>query len=124
MKGTRRVVLAALAVLMVAGVAGTSACAEPPFLNGPHVGILPPSEILASVRYVGLDPTGEPVRRGAYYVLHAFDNTGVELRVVVDAQFGDVLFMAPALNAALAPPYVRAAKIIQVPPPGEGGGRN
>jgi hypothetical protein len=125
MKGTRRVGLAALAALMVAGsVVSTSARAESPALNGPHIGILPPSEILASVRYVGLDPTGEPVRRGAYYVLHAFDNTGVELRVVVDAQFGDVLFMAPALNAALAPPYVRAAKIIQIPPPGEGGGRN
>jgi hypothetical protein len=77
--------------------------AQSPDFEAPSIGILPPSDILASVRYVGLDPTGEVVRRGAYYVLHAIDATGVELRVVVDAQFGDVLFMAPALNAALTP---------------------
>jgi hypothetical protein len=33
-------------------------------------------------------------------VLHAYDRAGIQLRVVVDAQFGDVLFMAPALNIA------------------------
>jgi hypothetical protein len=40
---------------------------------------------------------------------------------VADAQFGDVLFMAPALNTSLTPPYVRAARIIQVEPPESGG---
>ncbi len=53
-------------------------------------------DILAAVRYFGLDPEGPVVRRGGYYVLHAFDGTGVELRVVADAQFGDILFMGPA----------------------------
>jgi hypothetical protein len=49
-------------------------------------------------------------------MLHAFDRAGIELLVVVDAQFGDVLFMAPALNTSLTPPYTRAARIIQVAP--------
>jgi len=39
---------------------------------------------------------------------------------VADAQFGDVLFMAPALNTSLTPPYVRAARITQVAPPENG----
>jgi hypothetical protein len=119
----RRCALAAL-ILTGGPLAGPAATwAESLEVDVSNIGILPPSTILASVRYVGLDPVGEPVRRGAYYVLHAFDGTGVELRVVVDAQFGDVLFMGPALNAALTPPYVRAAKIIQIPPP-EAGGKN
>jgi hypothetical protein len=109
------------AVIAAGSLTGGFARAQSPDLEAPSIGILPPSEILASVRYLHLDPVGEPVRRGAYYVLHAFDAGGVELRVVVDAQFGDVLFMAPALNAALTPPYTRAARIIQVPPPESGG---
>jgi len=88
----------------------------------PDSAVLSPDEILAEVRYFGLDAAGQPVRRGPYYVLHAYDGTGIELRVVVDAQFGDILFSAPALNAALTPPYVRAARIIQVPSPDERNG--
>ena len=95
--------------------------AQSPELGASSIGILPPPDILESVRYLGLDPTGEPVRRGDYYVLHAYDRAGIELRVVADAQFGDVLFMAPALNTSLTPPYVRAARIIQVAPPESGG---
>jgi hypothetical protein len=109
------------AVIAAGGLTGGLACAQAPDLEAPSIGILPPADILASVRYLGLDPTGEPVRRGAYYVLHAFDATGVELRVVADAQFGDILFMAPALNATLTPPYTRAARIIQIAPPESGG---
>jgi hypothetical protein len=48
--------------------------------------------------------------------MHAYDRAGIELRVVADAQFGDVLFMAPALNISLTPPYVRAPRVIQIPP--------
>lgn len=85
----------------------------------PLVGILPPEDILAAVRYFGLEPEGAVVRRDGYYVLHAFDGTGIELRIVADAQFGDILFMGPAFNASLTPPYIRAAHVIHVPQPGE-----
>jgi hypothetical protein len=59
------------------------------------------------------------IRRDGYYVLHAFDGTGTELRVVADGKFGDILFLGPAFNASLTPPYIRAAHIIHVPQPGE-----
>src|SRR4249919_4393015 len=109
------------AVVMAGGLMAGAARAQSPDLGAPSIGTLPPTDILESVRYLGRDPTGEPVRRGAYYVLHAYDRAGIELRVVADAQFGDVLFMAPALNTSLTPPYVRAARIIQVAPPESGG---
>ena len=48
------------------------------------------------MRAHGLAPISEPVRRGPYYVLHANDPRGIEVRVVVDAQFGDILSVAPA----------------------------
>ena len=99
MKSRRRLRPATLAaVVMAGGLMAGAARAQSPDLGAPSIGILPPPDILESVRYLGLDPTGEPVRRGAYYVLHAYDRAGIELRVVADAQFGDVLFMAPALN--------------------------
>ena len=107
-----------LAAVLIAGcLLGGAARAQSLNLDIPPIGILPPPDILESVRYLGLDPKGDPVLRGDYYVMHAYDRAGIELRVVADAQFGDVLFMAPALNLSLTPPYVRAARIIQVAPP-------
>ncbi|HET8543698.1 MAG TPA: hypothetical protein VFL68_04255 [Pseudolabrys sp.] len=103
------------AAIVAGGLLDGAARAQPPELGASSIGILPPPDILESVRYLGLDPRGGPVRRGAYHVLHAYDRAGIELRVVADAQFGDVL--APALNTSLTPPYVRAARIIQVAPP-------
>ena len=122
MKNRGRLPLSVMAALVLPGslVAGFSlARAGTLGPDTPSMRILPPADILAAVRYFGLDPEGPVVRRGGYYVLHAFDGTGVELRVVADAQFGDILFMGPAFNASLTPPYIRAAHIIQVPQPGE-----
>lgn len=78
-------------------------------------------EIIATVRAIGLVPLSEPVRRGPYYVLRATNPRGVEMRVVADAQFGDILSVAPAhpLNTADAPHYERGARIIHVPQSGE-----
>jgi hypothetical protein len=53
--------------------------------------------------------------------MHAYARAGIELGIVADARFGDVLFMAPALNTSLAPPYLWAVRIIQVAPPENGG---
>jgi hypothetical protein len=82
---------------------------------------LPAYEIVTTVRAMGLNPISEPVRRGPYYVLHAYDPRGIEVRVVADAQFGDVLSVVPAraLNTAYAPNYERGPRIIHVPQPGE-----
>jgi hypothetical protein len=82
--------------------------------------ILPTDDILASVRAMGLNPKDEPVRRGRYYVLHAYKPTGAEVRVVADAQFGDVVSVRPtALSPSYVPGYRRGARIIQIPQPGD-----
>jgi hypothetical protein len=82
---------------------------------------LPAYEIVATVRAHGLAPIGELALRWPYYVLHANDPRGIEVRVVVDAQFGDILSVAPArpLATAYTPRYERGARIIQVPQAGE-----
>jgi hypothetical protein len=120
-KGRGRLRPGTLAALVLSGgLSAGTAGAQSPELGASSIGILPPPDILESVSYLGLHPTGEPVGRGAYYVLHAYDRAGIELRVVVDAQFGDVLFMTPVPNTSLTPPYARAARIIQVAPPESG----
>jgi len=83
--------------------------------------IMPASEILANVRAMGLNPLGRMARRGDYYVLHALDPYGVELRVVADAQFGDIVTVAPAraLVNAYAPRYDSGPRIIHVPQKGD-----
>ena len=79
---------------------------------------LPAHAIAASLRAAGLDPNGEPVLRGRYYVLHAVDPHGTEMRVLADAQFGDILSVLPARRAgAYHAPYSGGARIIHVPQP-------
>jgi hypothetical protein len=77
--------------------------------------VLPAYEILNSVRSLGFMPTTQALRRGPYYVLHAIDPRGVEVRVVADAQLGDVVSVAPVL----APRFNSGPRIIHVPQPGE-----
>lgn len=79
---------------------------------------LPASDILTSVREMGFAPNTEVVRRGPYYVLHAIDLRGVELRIVADAQFGDILAVTPAWPCSCTPYYVREPHIIHIPPRG------
>jgi hypothetical protein len=76
---------------------------------------LPDYEIIASVRALGYYPTTPAVRRGPYYVLHARDAYGSKLRVVADAQLGDIL----SVRQVVLPRYDAGPRIIQVPPPGE-----
>ena len=47
---------------------------------------LSPYDIVAAVQSLGLMPTTRAVRRGHYYVLHALDRRGTEVRVVADAR--------------------------------------
>ena len=68
--------------------------------------VLPPYEIMSIVRSTGLAPLTRPVRRGPYYVLVAVDRVGREMRVVVDAQLGDIVNLRPALAAGSYGPEV------------------
>ena len=76
--------------------------------------VLPAYEILTTVRSMGLKQISEPVRRGPYYVLHAIDPRGTQVRVVADAQFGDILSVAPSRNVASLR-YPSIPRIIHVP---------
>ena len=80
--------------------AGATAAAQPiyasPQLSDP---VLPPYEIMSIVRSTGLAPLTRPMRRGPYYVLVAVDRVGRQMRVVVDAQLGDIVNLRPALAA-------------------------
>lgn len=82
---------------------------------------LPVNDILNAVRETGLEPLGQPVRRGQYAVLRAVDPRGIEMRVLADAQRGDLVSVTPvsATNDNDAPPYGSAPHIIHVPQPGE-----
>lgn len=101
--------LAATLSLVAAGASKREPVAE--------IDARPAYEIIATVRAMGLAPLGEPARRGPYYILHAYDPRGIEVRVVADAQFGGILSVAPArtLNAVYTPRYERGPRIIHVP---------
>ena len=74
--------------------------------------MLPAYEILTTVRALGYDPTTPAFRRGPYYVLHAYDRYGVKVRVVTDAQLGDIVSIRPVF----APRYDAGPRIIHVQP--------
>lgn len=76
---------------------------------------LPASVILTNVRLMGLYPTSSPRRRGPYYVMHAVDPRGTALRVVADAELGDIVSLTPVF----APRFDAGPRIIHVPQPGE-----
>jgi hypothetical protein len=85
--------------------AGATAGAQPiyasPELSDP---VLPPYEIMSIVRSTGLTPLTRPMRRGPYYVLVAVDRVGRQMRVVVDAQLGDIVNLRPAVVAGFYGP--------------------
>lgn len=78
----------------------------------------PAHEIAAGVRAAGLDPDGAPVLRGRYYVVRALDRYGREMRVLADAQFGDILSIVSARRAGrYQTSYNGGPRIIHVPQP-------
>ena len=85
--------------------------------------VLQPDEILTTVRTIGLAPFTDAMRRGHHYVVYAYDPYGIELRIVADAQFGDILSISRAgsLPNMYIPPFESAPKIIHVEPSGESG---
>ena len=91
----RKMIYAALAVL---------ALSAPAAAQGYGPGGLPPHEILTILRSTGLDPLGQPVRRGPNYVLRAIDERDREVSVVVSARSGDVLSVTPVQTASRMPP--------------------
>jgi len=105
-----------IALASLALAASVSASAADPYGRNKTAGpAKSPEEIFGAARAFGLNPFTEPVRRGPYYVLRAFDRRGLEVRVVADAQFGDIISVSPVY----APRYDAGPRIIHVPQPGE-----
>ena len=112
---TKYLILAA--VLLLSGVNADSALAGSRQLLVPEA--LPPDTLDAALRDLSLEPVTPALRRGPYYVLHALDPSGVERRVVADAELGDILSLTPIEPLyGFAPYYVRGPRIIQVPEDG------
>lgn len=79
-------------------------------------------EILMVVNEMGLEPSTQVQQRGAYYVVHAVDPRGLEVRVVADIRSGTILSVMPLHSPAVqAPRYNGSARIIQVPRADDGG---
>jgi hypothetical protein len=111
---TKRILFGALASLTLLA---SPASAEPQRLaQGFAPDVLPPYEIMTIVRSTGLHPLDRPLRRGPTYVLHAVGRRGHELRVVVDARFGDILSVRPVATAWRGPPGLTYGPYERVPP--------
>jgi hypothetical protein len=54
------------------------------------VGLVPPYEIMRSVRMAGFHPVAPPLREGPTYAVRAVDFRGILMRVVVDANSGAI----------------------------------
>lgn len=84
-----RVLLLASALLISAPIAG----AEERLPIAPDA--LPRSlaahEILSRIRSGGFDPVGQPIRRGPRYEVAAVDPYDLDVRLIVDAQTGQIL---------------------------------
>jgi hypothetical protein len=72
--------------------------ADPMAKLGP---VLPPQQIARILRTNGFIPQATPVRNGEAYQVRALDRMGRQVRVAVDARYGDILVARPI---AMAPP--------------------
>jgi hypothetical protein len=107
---------AAIFAFALIGSSATFAQAVPPGLY-PDVGpALPPHEVITIVRSTGLEPLGRPVRRGPVYTIRAVDPAGgEELRVIVDAQVGNVIRMVPVVMPRGVPVLRPPGRVAMVP---------
>ena len=120
-RGGKAAARAVLRAALIAGVLAATSPAGAAWWDRESPQVLSPYEILTTVRTIGLTPFTDAVRRGHHYVLYAYDPYGIELRVVADAQFGDILSISRAgtLPNIYIPPFEGAPKIIHVEPPAE-----
>jgi hypothetical protein len=102
---------------LVAIGAAANASAQSGYYNVPPRGpsyaqpyggpLVPAYEVVTIVRSIGLEPLAPPIRRLATYVVWATDREGMRVRVVVDARYGEVLAVRPAVAWRRAPAGTR-----------------
>jgi hypothetical protein len=104
---------ACLLAVNVAAKAGDVAQALPPPAVYPSAAYpptkawLPPHEIAAIVRSIGLKPVHRPARHGATYLVRAVGPSGEEVKVVLDARIG-IVRIDPVLMTRYGVPVARA----------------
>jgi hypothetical protein len=77
-------------------------------------------DVEANLRRSGLTPVGPVLRGDGVFVTHAVDPSGVRLRVVADALFGDIVSAVPAQPAPLYVAHGGAGpRIIHIPQRGD-----
>jgi hypothetical protein len=107
---------AAVFALALIGSGAALAQAVPPGLYPDAGPALPPHEVITIVRSTGLEPLGRPVRRGPVYAIRAIDPAGgEELRVIVDAQVGNVVRMVPVVMPRGVPVLRPPGRIAMAP---------
>ena len=91
--------------------AQTGSYDAPPYGQGhvrPYGGPLVPAyEVATIVRSIGLEPLAPPIRRLTTYVIWATDPAGLRVRVIVDARYGEVLAVRPAVAWRRTPARTR-----------------
>lgn len=94
---------AALAIGLALGA--SQAMAQPLSYDDGPVGRqgMPARQVAAIVRSTGLTPVSPPARVGPNYIVHAIDRNGETMRVVIDAEFGDIVRIRPAGRSAGGP---------------------
>src|SRR3954469_19119534 len=94
-----RLVGLALAIAIGAGPASAQGIPRPVMPIGP----LPAQDVDGIVLAMGLDPVGEPMRSGPFYLQRAVDDFGRMLRVTVDTRRAQVIAVEAA--GAVRPAY-------------------
>jgi hypothetical protein len=100
-------------------LASSAAWAQPAPLPPGHVAglgpVIPPQEIGRIVRAKGFVPQATPVRNGEAYQVRAIDRYGRQVRLAIDARYGDILMVRPI---AMLPPGAYGPRPYGPPPYG------
>jgi pyruvate dehydrogenase E2 component (dihydrolipoamide acetyltransferase) len=117
-RGSKAVTIKSGLCTLALCLASGAALAQPaPLPAGPVAGlgpVMPPQEIVRILRADGFVPQATPVRNGEAYQVRAIDRYGRQVRVAVDARYGDLLMVRPI---AMLPPGAYGPRPYG-PPPG------
>ncbi len=91
--------------------------------------VMPPRAAFALARASGFEPLGPPVFQSGHYVMRAVDPVGTTVRLVVDAELGEIVSARPLDPRApryqpgapvrVTSPYARAPRVATLPPGAE-----
>jgi hypothetical protein len=95
--GGRVVKSSSVVIAVLLGLSGAAPVAAEPIQLAQRFAadVIPPYEVFTVIRSMGLRPLGRPHYRGRFYVVHAVDPRGEEVRVVVDAYAARVVSVRP-----------------------------